>query len=195
VFSLRHRGEELLPSLPDLLGEETIFGITADEIRRIGALPLKYFSLTRAAPPAVRRAGFLIGLKDDLNREIDAGQAPPPSLHKRSFDWYRDAVVPALVAIFSDNPRPLVVNVPDSDGVVREAPASVSRHGVEARAAVPPAHVEQWLRPWEEHERAVLQAIAAPSLASVEHALSLDPIVPRHRVRQIARDIWVNHEQ
>src|SRR5207248_776345 len=43
VFSLRHRGEELLPRLPDLLEGRGILGIGAEEIRCVEALPLKYF--------------------------------------------------------------------------------------------------------------------------------------------------------
>lgn len=195
LFSFRHRGEELLPRLPDLLGEQTIFGIRADEVRRIGALPLKYFKLTREGAAPAGRAGFLLGLKDELARQIDAGEAPPPALAQRSFDWYPGAVVPALAAVLSAAPRRMTVNVRDGEGIVRELPAMVSGAGVQPQSGIPPVHVRQWLRPWEDHERAVLDAVAAPSLASIERALELDPIVPRGRAAQIARDIWMNHEQ
>lgn len=194
IFSFRHRGEELLPRLPDLMGEQTLFGITAGEIREVGALPLKYFKLTRPCAATARRAGFLIALKDDLAREIDAGAAPPPSLAKRSFDWYAGAVVPALSAIFSDTPRRMIVNLPDSEGVVRELAAMVSRIGVQPRIVDPPAHVRHRLRRWEDHERAVLHAVSAPSPASLERALELDPLVPQGRAAQIAHDIWMTHE-
>jgi len=195
IFSFRHRGEELLPRLPDLLGNQTLFGITADEIRRIGALPLKYFKLTRpfATPP--RRAELLIALKEDLAREIDAGAAPPPSLVRRSFDWYAGAVVPALSAIFSPAPRRMIVNLLHADGIVREVAARVSGAGVQPLTTPAPVHLRRWLRRWEDHERAVLDAVAAPSPASIQRALELDPVVPFGRAAQIARDIWTNHEQ
>ncbi|MGE5049179.1 MAG: hypothetical protein ACM3PC_11455 [Deltaproteobacteria bacterium] len=194
IFSFRHCGEELLPRLPDLLGERTISGITADEIRGVGAVPLKYFKLTREAAAPIRRAGFLISLKDDLAREIDAGEAPPPSLAKRSFDWYSAAVVPALAAVLSPSPRQVIVNLPDAEGVVREVPATLSSTGVQPHPTDPPGGLRRWLRRWEEHERAVLEAVAAPSAASIERALELDPIVPHGRAGQIARDIWTDHE-
>jgi 6-phospho-beta-glucosidase len=194
IFGFRHRGEELLPSLPDLLGPQTVFGITADEIGRIGALPLKYSRLTRSRAASPRRADFLIGLKDDLAREIDAGEAPPRSLGKRSFDWYSGAVVPALAAIFSDAPRRMIVNVPDSDGLVREVPAMMSSAGVQPCHLKVPAPLRHWLKRWEDHERAVLDAVTAPSLATIERALELDPVVPNHSAAQVAREIWIRHD-
>jgi hypothetical protein len=57
-----------------------------------------------------------------------------------------------------------------------------------------PVAVRTWLRPWEDHERAVLEAVHAPSLATVERALELDPIVPPGRARDIAREIWRRHD-
>jgi 6-phospho-beta-glucosidase len=195
IFSFRHRGEELLPQLPDLLAGETIFGITADEIRQIGALPLKYFKLTRAGATSVRRAGFLISLKTQIAVEIDRGEAPPPSLQRRAFDWYSAAVVPALAAISSDVPRRIVVNVPGDDGLVREVAATVSRAGFDRRNLDAPGHLTQWLRRWDDHERAVLEAVTAPSAAKIERALELDPIVPLGRAPEIAREIWMDHAQ
>ena len=62
VFGLKHRGEDLLPRLPELLQGETIFGVTGAQIRQVSALPLKYFELSnrpaKAAP--THRAQFLI---------------------------------------------------------------------------------------------------------------------------------------
>ena len=51
IVSLKHKGQELLRELPQRLrtdgdrdgGASTIGGIAADEVLRVGALPLKYF--------------------------------------------------------------------------------------------------------------------------------------------------------
>jgi 6-phospho-beta-glucosidase len=195
IFSFRHRGEELIPRLPDLLGEQAIFGITAEDIRRLGALPLKYFRLTRRDAMPARRAQFLIELKDAIARELDAGEAPPPSLRKRGFDWYSGALVPALIALFSKEPRRLVVNQRATDGIVREMPALISATAIEPRPIAPTVHLEPWLQRWEAHERAVLDAVAEPSFASIVHAVELDPIAPSHRAHEIAREIWMDHAQ
>src|SRR5207249_11009328 len=101
ICALRHRGENILPRLPDLLGARTIFGVTAEDVRRLDAIPLKYFRLSTSATAAepCHRARFLEELKDAVARELDEGAAPPPSLLRRDLSWYREAVVPMLAAV------------------------------------------------------------------------------------------------
>ena len=72
IFMLRHRGEDLMPRLPEMLDGRTIFGIKAEDIREIGALPLKYFRLS----PSVGRAKFLGELRKALAGELEAGTTP-----------------------------------------------------------------------------------------------------------------------
>ena len=196
VFSLRHRGEELLPRLPDLLEGCSILGIGAEEIRRVGALPLKYFRLSAPAtkPQPTRRAEFLEQLKETIARELELPEAPPPSLAMRDLGWYEGAVVPMIAAICAGDGRRVIVNCACADGLVRELPARVSRDGVEIAATEPPARVRPWLERWIAHERAVLEAVEEPGVERIERALELDPVVPKLRVREIAREIWAGHE-
>jgi len=196
VFGLAHRGEELLPRLPELLGNANVFGVTGEDIRRVGALPLKYFrlsdSVVSSAAPS-RRAAFLNELKGTLARELELPTAPPPSLSMGAIDWYGDAVVPMIEAIFSKLPRRRVVNCLGADGLVSEVQARVSREGVQVIASEPPARVKPWLERWAAHERAMLEAVESPSLESIEAALALDPVVPQSQVRELGRAIMADY--
>jgi 6-phospho-beta-glucosidase len=196
IFSLKHRGEELLPRLPDLLEGESIFGVSGSEIRQAGAIPLKYFRLStsRGTYAAADRAGFLRELKERLARELDQGAAPLPSLSMRDQSWYERAVVPMLAAILADDGRRIIVNRLGEDGLVRELPARVFRDRVELVAATPQARLVPWLDRWEAHERAVIAAVESPTLERIERALELDPSVPATRVREAGRAIWGTHE-
>jgi len=189
IFMLRHRDEDLMPRLPEMLDGRTIFGIKAEDIREVGALPLKYFRLS----PSVGRAKFLGELKKALAGELEAGTTPPPSLSLRDQSWYEAAVVPMVAAIFADDGRRMIVNCLRDDGLVREVPARVWRDRVEVVAAEPPARLAPWLERWASHERALLDALESPSLERIEGALALDPMVPQARASEIAQAIWAEH--
>jgi len=195
VFALKHRGEDLLPALPQRLDGRTIFGITGEEIRQVGAVPLKYFRLsTCAGKPAARgRAEFLRELKETIAREMEQPAAPPPSLAMRDLSWYGGAVVPMIAAIFAGDRRRMIVNCLREDGLVREVPVRVSRDHLAVVGAEAPAHLAPWLERWAAHELALLQAVESPGLEAIEHALALDPSVPHARVREIGRAIWAGY--
>ncbi len=191
VFALALPDRDLLAQLPELLGGRTVFGVTAEDIARVGAIPLKYFRLCAASPEgtAVHRAEFLLNLKQSVYDELQASDQPPPSLSKRDLRWYECAVVPMIVAIFAGDGRELIVNQTRDDGLVWELPARVFREGLQPVAATPGGRVGEWLTRFAAHERALLEAIESPSLSRIEQALELDPCVPGDRVREIARAV------
>src|SRR3981189_1897585 len=161
-----------------MLGGESIFGVSGEDIRRVGALPLKNFRLS--APPVAPRGGTRGGcrsrLKETTARELELPVAPPPSLSMRDQDWYQAAVVPMIGAIFADDRRRLIGNCIREDGLVSEVPARVSRFGVEVVSKEPPAQVKPWLDRWAAHERALLEAVASPSPERIEETLALHPV-------------------
>jgi 6-phospho-beta-glucosidase len=196
VFALKHRGEDLMPRLPEMLDRRDIFGMTGEDVRRVGALPLKYFRLSTSATTAAAsgRAEFLGDLKKTIALELEEQAAPPPSLSRRDLSWYEGAVVPMIAAIFADDGRRMIVNCLRGDGLVREVPARVWRDGVEVVATKPPARLAPWIERWAAHERALLEAVESPSLERIEHALALDPAVPGAQVREVGRAIWDGYE-
>jgi 6-phospho-beta-glucosidase len=189
IVSLRHRGEEVLSQLPELLRDRTIFGVTADDIRRLGILPLKYFRLSTGVTAAPRRAEFLDELKGAIADEIDRQVDPPPSLAKRDLSWYSGAVVPMIAAILADDGQRRIVNCLADDGLVHEVPARIFRDQIEVEPVAPPPAARAWLERWTAHERALAEAVDAPSLESIERALALDPAVPREQAGHLAREL------
>jgi len=181
VLRILHGGRDLLPDLPGRLGGGDLGGITGPEIERLGALPLKYFSLfTRPPPRPVSRAGVLVRTRRAILDELRADPtASPPSLTDRRQPWYRDAVVPFLGALTSGTGTPVVVSVTDADGLAREHRADASAAGVEAHPRpVVPGPVAAWIERLEAHERLVLDAVLDPTPASIGAALDADPLLP-----------------
>lgn len=212
ILALKRCGTNLLALLPEMLGKKTIFGIAAEVIARLGAVPLKYFPLSCSPSqfPTASRVPFLQALKASIAQELRASLLPPPSLSKRDFRWYGEALVPMIVAVLGKTGRELVVNCVHEDGLCWELPARVDGDGVHPIA--PPVDVSlpvqktpqevvrctqrspgHWLRVWAAHERAVLAAVAAPSAASIQRALELDPSVPRSKVAAISSAVWSAH--
>ena len=80
------------------------------------------------------------------------------------------------------------VNLPGEDGLVREGRAWATRDGAgplqPARAS---RAVESWLRRFRDHERRSLEALAAPCLENISHALAADPLMNATGVEACAR--------
>ena len=167
------------PRLVARLGDGAVNGIPRDVIDGLGAIPLKYFRLlARRHDTPVRRASFLTQLGRQIFQELrESPGVSPPSLARRDLRWYPDAVVPAIVALTSSAPRRLVVNVPRADVVV-EVQADVCADGIEPVAGTPPnRRVASWLDVFARHERAVLAAVAAPTVDNLTTALAEDPLL------------------
>ncbi len=188
IFSLRHKGEELIPRLPELLEGQEVFGVRGADIEALGALPLKYFRL--GTQPG--RADFLRQLRERLASELETPNAPPPSLARRSQPWYQAAVVPMIAAILAGDGHAVMVNC-ERDGLVREVRARVFRDRFEPVDVEPPPRLAGWLDRWGSHEKALVDAVESPSLEGLERALTLDPLVPSGQAREIARALWVEH--
>jgi 6-phospho-beta-glucosidase len=194
VLRLLHRGRDLLPDLPGRLGGGDLGGITGPEIARLGALPLKYFSLfTRSPGGRVSRAGVLMHTRQAILDELRADPtATPPSLATRHQPWYRDAVVPFLGALTGGTGAEVVVSVTDADGIAREHRADASATGVVPRPRPPvPDAVAAWLERFETHERLVLDAATEPTPASIGAALAADPLLPPAAVGAATRALLV----
>jgi 6-phospho-beta-glucosidase len=185
-------GRDLLEELDARLDNRTIGGITRNEIRGVGAVPVKHFALLRD-PPALSpsRAETLLELRREILDELRAHpNLSPPSMTKRRQPWYQDAVVPMLNAIGRTSPQRLIVNVLMEDGIVHEVPAGVSSSGVipDLGPPAPPA-ATRWVERFIEHERLLVEAAADPSSARIRAAVDADPSVPRSLVDAIARRV------
>jgi 6-phospho-beta-glucosidase len=192
VLRILHGEKDLLPELPERLGNGDIGGVPGPEIARLGALPLKYFSLfTRPPEPTASRAGVLLRTRQAILDELRADPTTsPPSLATRRQPWYGDAVVPFLDALTSSTATDVVVSVTDMDGIAREHRADASATGVvpHPRPSAP-GPVAEWIERFETHERLVLDAVIEPTEASIAAALAADPLLPPGAVRAATREL------
>jgi 6-phospho-beta-glucosidase len=200
VVRLASGGADLIAALGPALCGGALDGVPAAEIERLGAIPTPGFRLVRGwgTAPAAGRARELDGLRRRVAGELRARPGvQPPSLGLRAMPWYADSVAPFLAALQAALPGEHVVNLRGGDGVVREGAALVSRDGVVPLEPVPcTGEVGGWLRRFEAHERAVLQAVGDPTRGALCQALALDPLAPAAAVEPIAdainalRKLW-----
>jgi 6-phospho-beta-glucosidase len=161
-------------------------GIDVEVIEQLGAVPLKYHALLAGLDrPRAGRARLLADLRsralDQL--ESDPGGAPR-ALRERSMPWFRLAVVPLLHALAGTpgaDPRRHVLDVPCTDGLVRELHCVVDECGIapaENTADGLTAPARRWLARYDAHERAVDALLAEPTPEHLTAVLEADPATP-----------------
>lgn len=193
IGELRCAGQNRLGDLIGILGERTLEGITAAEIRQLGALPLKYHRLFRARACGDRgRAAALMALRRQLLAELrELPGEYPASLGQRRMPWYQESVVPALRALSGGSPLRQTYNICGPDGVVREVQGCLDAAGLDLDPWYPgDGAIREWLERFVAHERAVTQVVAAPCLEGVEQALALDPSLHGQGMQGLAASIW-----
>jgi 6-phospho-beta-glucosidase len=190
IHELTYQGRDYLTALPRLLGEQTLGGVTADEIAEVAALPLKYFRLLRGRAVAEGgRAEYLAQLQTRLFAELhESVSSPPPSLTERYLEWYPGAVVPMLAALAAGDGRPEVITVWRDNDIAWEGRARIFADRQELLPVPRPGEaVRRWLEVFAVHERAALAAALDPAPERIEEALARDPTVPEWAVEGLTK--------
>ena len=128
VHTLPVKGQDVWADFLAALGDSRIDGIDSSTIRSLGAVPTKYFRLfTEPFDRCTLRGTFLEGLRNRILSElVEAPFRTPPSLELRYMEWYPQSVVPMIVALSQSQPARQMVNLANSDGLVREQAVWVS---------------------------------------------------------------------
>jgi alpha-galactosidase/6-phospho-beta-glucosidase family protein len=186
----------MMPRFLATLGREEFSGIPASDIATLQAVPLKYHRLLTDKTPAIpaNRANALLNIGaaivSELRRRVDAS---PPSLARRDTSWYRDAVVPMMMALLGGSPGDLVATLPDDGDIAWERKITVDRATVRALpSGEPPCAVKAILAPLAAHEQAVVAAAREPGRSRIAEALNLDPLIPQQLVEPIAAALDAN---
>lgn len=192
LHDLRVHGDDVVQNLIEHLPNAALPGLSADLVAALQAVPLKYF-LQMRSPQRWRpgRSETVAQLRRQLLTELAAlPDTPPQSLLARKAVWYDYAVVPVLKTLLDGSEGLHVVNTLESDGIVREKRACLSRSRcLFPRATRPPAPVAPLLQRFEEHERAFATALETTSLVTVREALTHDPTIAPGQVYPLAREI------
>ena len=176
----RRRGADTADVLDHLPGKE-VGGIPLEVVRQLKALPTKYFRLFIGAPPISRygRAGELAETRGRIVAQLKTDpHRIPNALAERRQDWWRQAVTPFLNAIRGFERLPLVLNIPDKDGITREARYLVGEAGfVKSPATCHPETLDPWLTAYDTHEKASLAALLSPTHHNLKAVFKADPII------------------
>jgi hypothetical protein len=106
-------------------------------------------------------------------------------------DWYPGAVVPMIKALSSSIPSLQELNIVTSKGWAEEGRMLVNENEIGTFLPAPvSSKAAHWIERFQRHERAVLEAIEKPSLESIAHALKLDPIMSKDKVKLCSQSIW-----
>lgn len=195
IHSLSHDGRDCLPRLVEAMGERTLGGVTAEEIRQLRAIPLKYYCLLRQGRAGGGRAAYLSDLREEIVEELRVKpDESPAALAKRYMEWYPRAVVPMLAAISADDGRVEVVNVRVGE-IVMELKARVFADRVEPLQVSPEGPSREWIETFREQERAALAAALEPSRERIRAALAADPLVPERLVAELTESLCRNLTQ
>jgi 6-phospho-beta-glucosidase len=184
IHNLRLDGQDALPdflaALPGHFG-----GIPKQSIEALNAVPLKYFTLLLDDGPVqpTGRANYLNELARKIFAEMRASPGvKPASLGLRETPWYREAVVPLILALSEGSGKNLVASVPNGTRVTQERRIVIDKGRINAaEQPAPPQAVTAFLRPLVAHEDAMVRAALEPSAQNIREAIGLDQLVPKHR--------------
>ena len=184
LFNITNKaGADANDILANLACEE-IGGIPREIVRQLTAVPTKYFRLFTGASPISQygRAAELSGIRDRLVAQLkEDPHRIPSALAERRQDWWRLAVIPFLTALRGAEHVPLVINMPDKDGITREARFLVGAGGfLETATPCPPKTLDPWLSAFERHERASFTALVSPTHRNLKAVLRADPLHPQN---------------
>ena len=184
VVGLRSQGRDLLK---DMLATGQVPAWTdLDTVRRLGALPTKYFRLAQGqldARTGHGRARELAALRTDLLSSLNVNATQiPQRLDERITDWYDEALVPILIGLFSERPSSHILNSVRADGITVEGWARLSASEVKIMPTTqaPPA-VEPWIQRFQAHERCMLELLETPNEQTLRSAIKADPAIPVDR--------------
>jgi 6-phospho-beta-glucosidase len=208
VTEVRQAGRDVLPDVLRRVEALPGLAVDADIVRAIGAIPTGYFKyyyhperMLAKQRGQVTRAEQLLALEARILADY-AGPAlseVPESLEARGAHWYREIVVPVLLAHAYDTRAVFVLNVSNGQTLpwlppdtIVEVPALVSRKVI---VALPPPHAPPDLAGLLAHnaacERLWVEAVMERSYDKALRAVRLNHLVPNAEVaRGILKEIW-----
>jgi len=208
VTKVRWKGEDMMPVVLERVGDR--LGIDPEIIQAIGAVPCPYFryffhpdrmlAKQRGRKP---RAEELLQLYTAMLEEYKGwtSSEKPEILAKRGALWYKEIVVPVLLAIINDSREQFIVNVVNNSTIpflpeeaIVEVPAIVGLNEIRPLTvdvkAIPP-DVVAMLQLNCAYEMLMVEAIVERSYPKALRALLLNPLVSSvDQAKGILDRIW-----
>ena len=145
ITSVRHQGRDVMPDVLSKLSIQPGLPVEAEIIQAMGAIPSSYFKyfyhsdrMLEAQSGKPARAEQLMALEAEMMAAYRSGEleGKPPSLEKRGANWYRQIIVPVLLAHLNDSAAVFILNVTNHGALpflppqtIVEVPCVVRRSG------------------------------------------------------------------
>ncbi|HEC23310.1 MAG TPA: hypothetical protein ENI95_10385 [Chloroflexi bacterium] len=145
VTGVRWQGRDMMPDVLEKVAGLPGLPVEAEIVRAVGAIPTSYFKyyyhpdrMLAAQQGKPARAEQLLELEARMLADYQSGELDhkPESLEKRGAHWYREIVVPVMLAHANDSGKVFVVNVTNGTALpflppqaIVEVPCVVRRDG------------------------------------------------------------------
>jgi len=208
VTKVRWKGEDMMPVVLEKAGDR--FGVDPEVIQAIGAIPCPYFRyffhpdrMLAKQQGRKPRAEELLQMYAAMLEEYKgwASAEKPESLAKRGALWYKEIVVPVLLAIINDSREQFTVNVVNNSTIpflpgeaIVEVPTIVGLNEIRPLTvdveAIPP-DVVAMLQLNCAYEMLMVEAIVERSYPKALRALLLSSLVSSaDQAKGILDRIW-----
>jgi 6-phospho-beta-glucosidase len=193
LFNLRRNDAPALETVLQRLPSGSFEGIAHETIVELGAVPTKYFRLFVDGDPfrTYGRASELAKIRSLVIGQLQScPDEIPNALAKREQPWWQEAVVPLIGTVVAKSDGRQILNVPSSDGLVREGWVELSS-GSQLRSLKPrasPPGVDRWLAAFEAHEIACLAVLKSPTMANLTKAYEADPLLDPDTLRRVVAE-------
>jgi 6-phospho-beta-glucosidase len=203
------RGRDITAQILAALPTDTGLGVDTQRIRELGAVPVHYLRLyvhPRRVWTEQQRTGVRGSVLGAWSERVEHALCAPGGpdtprvtelLAGRRMDWFDEGVVPLLEALLDPRDSSFTLNVPAA-GAMPDAPADaiveigcrVSSGSIQPEPVPPlPPGPAALTRTLLNFERAAFALPPAPTARELADVLAAHPLVPRRRIRMLARTL------
>ncbi|MDI6734839.1 MAG: hypothetical protein QME42_01375 [bacterium] len=202
IYRIRNGNKEITKEVIDTINDSSLFGIEPAIIKAQQAIPIRYLALyyhpEREVQSSLARTKSRVTELKEIEKELYSLYKDPklttipPLLKRRGVSWYREALVPILLALINDRSDRLILNT-TNNGVIEdlpmtsivELPAIVSQEKVNP---LPVGHIpiafRGLLMAIQAYEELALEATIRRTQQSILLALLSHPLVPSYEVAE-----------
>jgi 6-phospho-beta-glucosidase len=208
ITEVHYQGKNLMPTILEKLDQVPGLPVDPEIARAIGGIPTSYFKYyyhanriyEKQAQQEQVRAEQLLAFENEVMQAYrDADGKVPDKLGERGAHWYRDIVVPVMLAHANNTNQVFTINVVNADTVdwmppnaIIETPTLVSAHGfTPLQPGETPLDLQAMVRLNATFEILWVEAIVERDYNKALRAMMLNHLVPDlDTAKGILNEIW-----
>jgi len=208
VVKAIYQGKDVMPDILDQLDNVPELPVDASIARAIGGIPTSYFKYyyhnnrvfeQQKSKDSVRAEELMALEKKVLKDYTTSGGTVPSSLHQRGAHWYREIVVPVMLAHATNAHQVFTLNVVNGTTVnwmpaysIIETPTLVSAHGLTPlQPSDTPIDLQAMVRLNAASEMLWVEAVVEKDYDKALRAMMLNHLVTNlDQAKAILEEIW-----